>query len=64
MSIVDYFRDWMANNEERKKFREAWVDKHGKELGASNSCTQYHEQIAYEIYKLTKRVEELEKNIR
>ena len=64
MSIVDYFRDWMANNEERKNFKEAWTDKHSKELGPTNGCIPYHEQIAYEIYKLTKRVEELENNIK
>ncbi len=64
MFIIEYFRDWIANNEERKKFKEAWHDKFDKELGSNNSCKPYHEQVAFEIYRLTKRIEDLEKQIK
>lgn len=63
MGLIAFFKEWLINNEERRKFKEAWQDHYGKDMGTGNTCSPYHEKVAYEIYRLTQRVEELEKKI-
>ncbi len=64
MSFVQFFKDWVANNGEKKKFKESWMEQYGNEMGSSNSCRPYHEMVAYEIFKLTQRVEQLENQLK
>lgn len=64
MRIVEFFKDWMANNEEKKKFREAWIKEKVGNFGWNNDVDTYHADVAYEMYQLTKRIEELEQKIK
>jgi hypothetical protein len=64
MRIVEFFRDWIANNEEKIKFREAWIKEKVGRFGWDDKVDAYHSDIAYEIYQLTKRIEELEQKIK
>lgn len=61
MNFLEFFRSWISNNKERAAFKDAWMDQYGNEMGGGNSCRPYHEKVAYEIFSLTKRVEDLEK---
>lgn len=64
MGILEYFRDWMSNNEEKKKFKEAWIAGKLNSLNWSPEAKEYHVEMAYETYLLTQRIEELEKSIK
>lgn len=61
MGFLEFFREWRKNNQERKQFKEAWNEEYAENLGSNNNCSPYHEKVAYEIFKLTERVEYLEK---
>ena len=64
MRIVEFFKDWLASNEEKKKFREAWINEKLSTFGWDNRVDEYHADLAYEMYQLTKRVDELEQKIK
>jgi len=64
MGIIEYFRDWMSNNEEKEKFRKSWITGKIGDFGWNDKVDTYHADMAYEIYKLTQRIEELEKSIK
>ena len=64
MGIIEYFRDWMSNNEEKEKFRKSWIYGKLDEFKWPDNQDRYHADIAYEIYKLSQRIEELEKQIK
>jgi hypothetical protein len=64
MGIIEYFRDWMANNEEREKFHKSWIIGKIGNFKWPDEQDKYHADIAYEIFKLTQRIEELEKQIK
>lgn len=64
MRIVEFFKDWLASNEEKKKFREAWINEKLSNFGWKDDVDAYHADLAYEMYQLTKRVDELEQKIK
>lgn len=64
MRIVEFFKEWLANNEEKKKFREVWINEKLSTFGWSDKVDAYHADLAYEMYQLTKRVDELEQKMK
>jgi hypothetical protein len=54
----------MANNEEREKFHKSWIIGKIGNFKWPDEQDKYHADIAYEIFKLTQRIEELEKQIK
>lgn len=64
MGIIEYFKDWMANNEEKSKFKKAWINDKIADFRWEDKVDSYHAEIAYEIYQLAKKIEELEQKIK
>ncbi len=62
MMIIDFFKDWLLNNEEKSKFKQAWIKE--KLCGFSDATQGYHSDMAYEIYRMSKKIEELEQKIK
>jgi hypothetical protein len=60
MNIVNYFLDWIESNKERDDFRKAWINGKIGDFHWDHKIDIYHADIAYEIYKLSRRVEALE----
>ena len=63
MNIVQYFLDWKKEREEKVLFMEMWMEEYGELIGTNNTCQSYHQRVAYELFKLTKRIEELESKV-
>ena len=63
MNIVEYYKNWKKEREEKKLFIEMWMEAYGEEIGPNNVCRSYHQNVAYQIYKLSKRIEELEEKL-
>lgn len=64
MNVIQFFKDWLDNNEEKQKFRNAWINEKIGKFGWADGVDKYHADVAYEMYKLSKKVEELELKIK
>lgn len=62
--MINYFKEWRETHEEKKAFMEMWGEEFGKEFNSSNACTPYHKKVAYELFKLEKRLIELENTVK
>lgn len=56
MNLLKMFRDWIEDSTgwERENFDKAWHKKYDTYpgLSKSNSCMDYHNEIAFDIYKM------------
>ena len=61
MKILQTFKNWQSEIEERRQFREYWIDKNKRAFsGLSAEFDEYNSDVAFELAKLQNRVEALE----
>lgn len=61
MNIIEAFQDWLKDREEKRKFKEMWIEKNNEAFnGQSDRLDEYHSEIAWMILELQEKVKKLE----
>jgi len=58
MNLLKMFRDWISSDQDQGKFSEMWTKRYGNIWG-TKEVSDYHLDIAYDIYLMRKEIEML-----